>query len=74
MTMFFPSTYPSSRSRWRNASTRAEKKDAEGRDQNSYPGNSRRLLRLGGEAGSKEQGSKEQETLSAQSHALRAKR
>src|SRR6266446_6424690 len=24
MTMFFPSTYPSSRSRWRNASTRAE--------------------------------------------------
>ena len=27
--MFFPSTYPRSRSRWRKASTRAEKKDAE---------------------------------------------
>src|SRR4026209_227872 len=30
MTMFFPSTYPSSHSRRRNASTRAEKEDAEG--------------------------------------------
>jgi hypothetical protein len=28
MRMFFPSTYPSSRSHWRNASTRAERKDA----------------------------------------------
>src|SRR5215471_4933303 len=29
MTMFFSSTYPSSRSRWRNASTRGETLDAE---------------------------------------------
>jgi hypothetical protein len=28
MTMFFPSTYPSSRSRWRNASMRADTAEA----------------------------------------------